>query len=81
MASAKKQTAPFQCECGAIFSSQEEYSRHLQTHEAQENSKPGDESPEAPLDTSSGGEQGQTEEERRAWEHVREKTAEEEAKQ
>ncbi len=69
MASPKKQTAPFRCECGAVFSSQEDYSSHLLTH--------GDESPDANLDTSSGGEQGQTEEERREWKHVREKTAEE----
>jgi hypothetical protein len=77
MASTKKQTAPFRCECGAVFSSQEDYSSHLLTHESQEDSQPGDESPDATLATSSGGEQGQTEEERRAWKHVREKTAEE----
>jgi hypothetical protein len=49
----------------------------LQTHESQGNSEPGDESPNADLDTSSGGEQGQTEEERREWKHVREKDSEE----
>jgi len=76
MASPKKQTAPFRCECGAVFSSQEDYSSHLLTHESQEDSQPEGESPDANLDTSSGGEQGQTEEERREWKHVREKTAE-----
>jgi len=69
-------TLPFQCSCGATFASEAEYLKHQQTHEKEpETEQPGLESPDNELDTSSGGEQGQTEEERRAWKHVRDMDA------
>jgi hypothetical protein len=62
----------FLCECGARFDSRDEYLRHRSLHEGK-----GD----APVASSvqdtqkkiEKGEQGQTEEERRAWQHVQRK--------
>jgi hypothetical protein len=74
-------TPPLVCDCGAAFPTEEEYLIHVQIHDDQpKTNAEAIDSPEGELDTSSGGEQGQTEEERREWEHVQRKDAEENRK-
>jgi hypothetical protein len=62
----------FLCECGARFDSRDEYLKHRSAHEGKDDA-PVASSPHLTQKEIEKGEQGQTEEERREWQHTQRK--------